>query len=60
MLFRSHITGWFEPTITGAYDIQCTEMCGIGHGVMGARIIIETEEQHAAWMASMASVASTN
>jgi cytochrome c oxidase subunit 2 len=41
-----HITGWFQPTITGEYDIQCAEMCGIGHGVMGARIFIETPDQH--------------
>ena len=42
--------GWFKPTITGTYDIQCAEMCGVGHGIMGARIIIETPEEHAAWM----------
>ncbi len=45
------ITGWFEPTKTGVYDIQCAEMCGIGHGIMGARIFIETAEEHAAWIA---------
>ena len=44
------ITGWFKPTITGEYDIQCAEMCGIGHGIMGARIHIETPEAHAAWV----------
>ncbi len=42
--------GWFKPTITGTYDVQCAEMCGVGHGIMGARIIIETPEEHAAWM----------
>ena len=45
------ITGWFTPTMTGEWDIQCAEICGIGHGLMGARIHIETPEQHAAWMA---------
>ena len=30
------ITGWFEPTKTGTYDIQCAEICGIGHGLMPA------------------------
>lgn len=50
------ITGWFEPTITGEFDIQCAEICGIGHGIMGARIHIETAEQHAAWMASRSGV----
>jgi cytochrome c oxidase subunit 2 len=44
------ITGWFEPTITGTYDIQCAEMCGIGHGIMAARIVIEDAEQHERWM----------
>lgn len=56
------ITGWFEPTVTGEFDIQCAEICGIGHGLMPARIHIETPEQHAAWLASKSpfSVASTN
>ena len=48
------ITGWFKPTMTGTYDIQCAEICGIGHGLMPARIVIETAEQHAAWMAENA------
>ncbi|HPG28394.1 MAG TPA: cytochrome C oxidase subunit II, partial [Myxococcota bacterium] len=45
------ITGWFEPTLAGEYDIQCAEICGIGHGLMPARIHIETPSQHAAWVA---------
>ena len=36
------ITGWFEPTVTGEHDIQCAEICGIGHGLMPARIHIES------------------
>jgi cytochrome c oxidase subunit 2 len=45
------ITGWFEPTMTGEFDIQCAEICGIGHGLMPARIHIESPAQHAAWVA---------
>jgi cytochrome c oxidase subunit 2 len=44
------ITGWFKATKTGTYDIQCAEICGIGHGVMGARLHIETPGQHASWV----------
>jgi cytochrome c oxidase subunit 2 len=44
------ITGWFKATAPGTHDILCAEICGIGHGVMGARIVIETPEQHAAWL----------
>ena len=43
------IIGWFEPTKTGEHDIQCAEMCGIGHGIMGARVFVEDAVAHAAW-----------
>jgi cytochrome c oxidase subunit 2 len=49
------ITGWFEPTLTGEFDIQCAEMCGIGHGLMPARIFVESPKQHAAWVAENSS-----
>lgn len=50
------ITGWFEPTIVGEFDMQCAEICGIGHGVMASRIFIEDQQAHADWIQS-ASVA---
>jgi cytochrome c oxidase subunit II len=51
------ITGWFKTTRTGTFDIQCTQMCGMGHGLMAAHIIVETPEQHAAWMKSVSNPA---
>jgi cytochrome c oxidase subunit II len=55
------ITGWFEPTLTGDFDIQCAEICGIGHGLMPGRIHIRSKADHAAWLASKSpfSVAAT-
>lgn len=44
------ITGWFKPTLTGQFDIQCTEICGIGHGLMPARIIVTDEAARRAWL----------
>lgn len=44
------ITAWFQATKTGEHDIQCVEMCGVGHGLMGARIVIEDAAAHAAWL----------
>ena len=44
------ITGWFRPNRVGTYDIQCTQMCGMGHGLMAGRIIVETPQDHAAWL----------
>lgn len=44
------ITGWFEANQTGTYDIQCAEMCGIGHGLMPAKVVIESPAAHKAWI----------
>lgn len=52
------ITGWFEATTTGTFDIQCTEMCGIGHGLMPARLIVHTPDEYEAWMIQASAVAS--
>lgn len=49
------ITGWFHPTKTGTFDIQCAEICGIGHGVMAGRIHVQETDEHAAWIASSSS-----
>lgn len=46
------ITGWFKPTRAGSWDIQCAEMCGIGHGLMRAQLFVETAAQHEAFLAS--------
>jgi cytochrome c oxidase subunit 2 len=46
------ITGWFQPTRAGEYDIQCAEICGIGHGVMAGRIQVQEPPAHAAWLAA--------
>jgi cytochrome c oxidase subunit 2 len=51
------ITGWFRPNKVGTYDIQCTQMCGLGHGLMAGRIIVETAQDHAAWLMRNASPA---
>jgi cytochrome c oxidase subunit 2 len=53
------IKGWFQATETGEYDIQCAEICGIGHGMMAARIIIQTPEQHMVWVAEHSPTAPT-
>jgi cytochrome c oxidase subunit 2 len=44
------ISGWFRPNRVGTYDIQCTQMCGLGHAMMAGRIVVETQQDHAAWL----------
>ncbi len=45
------ITGWFKATRTGVFDVQCNEICGIGHGIMGARLYIDSPQDFDAWVA---------
>jgi cytochrome c oxidase subunit II len=45
------ITGWMKPTKAGEFDIQCAEMCGIGHGVMAAKLYVEEAAEHKQWIA---------
>jgi len=46
------IVGWFKPTVTGEFDIQCTQICGIGHGLMAARVRIRSAAEQAAWIST--------
>ena len=46
------ISGHFKPILAGEWDIQCAEMCGVAHGIMAARVFIETDEEHTAWIAA--------
>lgn len=43
-------TGWFKTTKAGSYDILCAEICGLGHGVMGAQLTVGSSEEHVAWL----------
>jgi cytochrome c oxidase subunit 2 len=51
------VTGWFNANRAGKYDIQCAEICGIAHGIMAARMVVETPQEHQAWLAAHAPVA---
>ena len=56
-------TLWFIPKYTTAqmkeitgnpsfvYEIPCSEMCGKGHYSMRGTVIVETREEHLAWLA---------
>ena len=42
---------------SASFDIQCTEMCGVGHGIMSAKIIFHSEEDYSNWVAENSPVA---
>ena len=47
------ISGWLKPTKTGTFDLQCAEMCGYGHGIMGAAVTVHSAESYDTTMAQI-------
>ena len=39
------IRGWFKPTISGTFDLQCAEICGRGHSMMFAAITVHPDRK---------------
>jgi len=44
------ITGWFEPTVPGTFEIVCAEICGFGHTLMKGALTVESEEDYRSWL----------
>jgi cytochrome c oxidase subunit 2 len=42
-------TTWFEATRLGAFDIECTVICGVDHSLMLSKVVVVPEEEFKAW-----------
>jgi cytochrome c oxidase subunit II len=45
---------WMQPDRPGHYELSCAQLCGFAHSHMRADVIVETPEEHAAWLAKVA------
>jgi cytochrome c oxidase subunit 2 len=45
---------WFTPTMTGEFDIACSQLCGLGHYRMRGVITVESEEAFRKFLADEA------
>jgi len=51
---------WFRPNEEGRYQINCAQLCGIGHTSMAqGMLVIESPEAFAKWQASKAGAATS-
>ena len=41
---------WFTPTRTGSFEVLCAELCGQGHAFMRGIVMVDTDEDYAAWL----------
>lgn len=48
----------FTPTKVGVYQINCAQLCGVGHyGMANGRLYVDTEDDYKKWVASQAKTA---
>lgn len=40
---------WFEPILTGQFEIGCAQLCGLGHYRMRGDVVVESPEEFEAW-----------
>jgi cytochrome c oxidase subunit 2 len=48
---------WFTPTRTGTFEVLCAELCGTGHGFMRGIVMVDTEQDYAAWLGEQSTFA---
>jgi cytochrome c oxidase subunit 2 len=48
---------WFTPTRTGAFEVLCAELCGVGHAFMRGNVQIDSEGDYQAWLSEQSTVA---
>ena len=42
---------WFNADKAGVYPLRCAEYCGTDHSIMGGRLIVQSPEDFAKWLA---------
>jgi cytochrome c oxidase subunit 2 len=42
-------TAWFDPTVQGSYDIECTVICGVDHSSMLSKAVVVPEAEFKRW-----------
>mgnify|MGYP001975703784 CR=1 FL=1 len=42
---------WWEPTVPGNFEVNCSQLCGLGHYRMRGFVTIQSEVEFEAWYA---------
>ena len=42
---------WWEPTVTGNFEVNCSQLCGLGHYRMRGFLTIQSQAEFDAWYA---------
>jgi cytochrome c oxidase subunit II len=41
---------WYHPLKEGQYEIVCGQLCGSGHGLMKAMLVVDNKDDYSTWM----------
>ena len=47
---------WWEPTVVGAYEINCSQLCGLGHYRMRGALTIMSQTDYQSFLAEQAAL----
>lgn len=45
---------WWEPNVIGDFEVNCSQLCGLGHYRMRGNVSIQTPADYEAWLAAEA------
>ena len=48
---------WFTPIRTGAFEVLCAELCGVGHAFMRGNVLVDSEADYQAWLGEQSTFA---
>ena len=51
---------WWEPTVEGAFEVNCSQLCGLGHYRMRGFMSVQTPADYEAWLAGEAALIAGN
>ena len=45
---------WWEPTVEGSFEVNCSQLCGLGHYRMRGFVTVQSQSEFDAWLAEEA------
>jgi cytochrome c oxidase subunit 2 len=51
---------WWVPTMAGNYEVNCSQLCGLGHYRMRGFVTVQTQTEYEGWLAGEAALLTGN
>ena len=47
---------WWVPTVIGSFEVNCSQLCGLGHYRMRGAVTVQTQADFDTWLAEEAAL----